>query len=96
MSQGDDMKRYEVASHAMQTGVATEMEHNTKPTEPKHLRVGVNSAMVNQAALARLMIDKGIITADEYHAALADQMEAEVASYEDMLSARLGTKVRLG
>lgn len=85
MSIEDDKKRYLAAAHAMQTGVAYDMEQNGDGgagATPKHLRVGVNSGMVNAAAMAKLMIAKGLITEAELHKALADEMEAELARYQ--------------
>jgi hypothetical protein len=76
-----DVDRYLAAAHAMQTGVAYQMQL-TAAHEPKHLRVGVNSALVNSAALATLLIEKGVFTLDEYEKALADAMEREVVNYE--------------
>ena len=61
-----DRDRYLKAAHAMQTGVALEMSRHAAPTEPKHLRVGVNAAMSDQAGLVKLLIAKGIFTEDEY------------------------------
>lgn len=86
-----DEERYFAALHAMQTGVAIEMgiDERASATEPKHLRVGVNSAMVNMAALARLLMDKGIITPEEYTKANADEMEAEHKRYEERLGVTL-------
>ena len=89
-----DWDRYLKAAHAMQTGVALEMSRHAAPTEPKHLRVGVNAAMSDQAGLVKLLIAKGIFTEDEYFAAIADKMEDEVADYEQRLSAD-GIKVVL-
>lgn len=91
----DDLIRYKAASHAMQSGVATEMNHRSQPTEPKHLRVGINAAMVDHAALATLLMAKGLFTRDEYEAALADAMEAEKRRYEIYLSELLGAKITL-
>lgn len=88
-------ERYHAAAHAMQSGVASEMNHNPKPTEPKHLRVGINSAMADHAALAKLLIDKGVITEDEYFEAIADGMEREQKSYEERLSEHFGTTITL-
>lgn len=92
-----DGERYERAAHAMQSGVAMEMNHfgSSKGTEPKHLRVGVNSAMVNSAALAALLISKGVFTQDEYAKAVADQMEIEAESYRKRIADRLGRDVTL-
>jgi len=52
-------------------------------TSPKHLRVGVNSAMVEHTALVKLLVEKGILTEEEYITSQADAMEAEVALYEE-------------
>lgn len=88
-------RRYEAAAHAMQSGVAVEMNHNPKPTEPKHLRVGINAAMVDHAGLAQLLMDKGIITEEEYLAAIAVSMEKEKLRYETYLSRLLGNEITL-
>ena len=88
-------ERYMKAAHAMQSGVAMEMNHNTRPTEPKHLRVGVNAAMSDQAGLVQLLIDKGVFTSEEYMEAVTKSMEAEVARYEALLSEVIGAKVTL-
>lgn len=88
-------ERYEKALHAMQSGVMMEMNFNAKPTDPKHMRVGINSAMVNDSAIANLLMAKGIITSDEYVEAVTVTMEAEAARYEKHLSDHYGIKVTL-
>jgi hypothetical protein len=88
-------KRYRDAMHAVQSGVAMEMNFDPGPTSTKHLRVGVNSAMVQHGALVRLLVDKGFITWAEVWKELADEAEREQARYEADLSARLGTKITL-
>lgn len=88
--------RYHAAAHAMQTGVKIDQEGGSKDGTPKHLRVGVNSAMVDSAALAKLLMDKGIITELEYARTLAEGMEAERARYEKLLTERYGKKITLG
>lgn len=88
-------KRYEAAAHAMQSGVALMLESDEKVGTPKDLRVGVNSAMVEHGALATLLINKGIFTAEEYSTALADAMEREVELYEHMLSEIFGIQITL-
>jgi hypothetical protein len=77
---------YEEACHAMQTGVAYEMGHpeRRRATEPKHLRVGVNSAMIETSTLAYLLIQKGVFTMKEYTEALRLMMNSEVARYEEL------------
>lgn len=91
----DDTDRYQAALQAMQAGVAMEMEQNAMPTQPKHLRVGINAAMADTAGLVRLLIEKGVFTEAEYLKAIADEMEREKARYEEGLAAMLGVKVML-
>ncbi len=74
--------RYNRAMHAMQTGVAFELSQGAGPASPKHLRVGVNSAMIYDAALVRLLIAKGVFTIVEYERELVAEAEREVARYE--------------
>ncbi len=88
--------RWHRAAHAMQTGVMMEMHQRPAPTEPKHLRVGINIALADHGSLVRLLISKGVLTELEYLDALAAGMEIEVANYEARLSEDLGTKVTLG
>lgn len=78
--------RIHAAQHAMQSGVATKMGIEPGETLPKHLRVGVNAAMVGNAALVRVLIAKGVITEEEYFTELAAGMEAEKKLYEQFLS----------
>jgi hypothetical protein len=88
---------YEEACYAMQAGVGLrEKLGRSNETTPKHLRVGVNSAMVEHSALARLLVAKGIITEPEYREALAEGMRDEVALYEQGLTEELGKTVTLG
>jgi hypothetical protein len=81
----EHLARYLAAAHAMQSGVAYEM--NNAPTDPdwryKDVRTGVNSAMVDMGGLAALLIEKGLFTKEEYAKAVADAMEREVANYEE-------------
>lgn len=89
-------KTYKEAAHAMQSGVAMEMNYNKQSTDPKHLRVGINSTMVDTAAMARLLMDKGVITMEEYEAALTAEMNKEVERYEKHLSELIGGNITLG
>lgn len=91
------MKRtYEEALHAVQSGVAMKTELKIgEETAPKHLRVGVNSAMCDHAALVRLLVVKGVITEDEYLSAIAQSMNDEADRYEKELSGILGRDVVL-
>lgn len=91
----EDQERLHRAQHAMQTGVATMMGINANDMTVKHLRVGINASMVEIAALAKLLIKKGIITLDEYDKALADEMEAEVERYRQEIKDCTGMDVML-
>ena len=98
----DDRERWLAASHAMQSGVAAEMQlaqdHGERhpSTEPKHLRVGINNALCDHAALVKLLIAKGLITEAEYLKAIADAMEEEKQFYEKRLSNIYGKPITLG
>lgn len=88
----------EKLQHAMQSGVKFDIEtsgESNSGSNPKHLRVGVNSAMVEHAALVTLLIQKGLITEYEYAEELIDCMKAEVDRYTKLLEERLGRKVVL-
>lgn len=92
---GYDQERYLKALHAVQSGVATELTLDASSGTPKHLRTGINSALVNDAAIAKLLIDKGIITEPEYVAEVARQMELEQARFEAKLSEHFGRPIHL-
>jgi len=95
MSKVDEYRRrYEVAMHGMQAGVSIDVANGASDCTPKHLRVGVNSALVDSAALAKALIDKGILSEEEYFLALAEGAERELASYEERFS-QAGVKVTL-
>lgn len=89
----------------MQSGVAfleqADWERSGVPrvvsTELKHLRVGVNSAKTETAAIAQLLIAAGIFTGDDYIRACISQMEQEVLRCQDLLNKRYpGANIRLG
>ena len=100
MIESDDRKqqlwsRISTAQHSMQTGVAAKMAVSEKETQPKHLRVGVNMAMVEHSALVELLIEKGVITELEYLEKLAAGIEKEAAAYQEFLSGQLGSNISL-
>lgn len=94
MSQFHD--RYTQLAHAVQSGVAMELQFDGASGESKHLRTGINMALVSHGVLVRLLIEKGVFTQQEYEAALLVGIEDEKRAYEERLSARLGKIVRLG
>lgn len=82
--------------HAIQTGVAYEMECGVRATEPKHLRTGIDSQMADYSGLIRLLIAKGVITESEYFEASVKALEEEVGRYEARLTREFGASIRLG
>lgn len=78
----------QLLSHRVQSGIAflmsnAEMHGKRFPQcEPKHLRVGINSAMIEASALARLMLAKKICTADEYFEMIIQVWREEVERYQ--------------
>ena len=87
--------KYQALCHAMQTGVATDHAQGSNDGSPKHLRVGINSAMVEHSALIRLLVRKGLFSDEEYAEALIEAMQEEVTRYEMMLSERTGARIKL-
>lgn len=82
---------YHEALHGVQTGVAYEMEKNLGSTTPKHLRVGINSTFVNDAALVRLLIKKGVITNEEFMEELRLEANRELDRYENRVRIMYGS-----
>lgn len=68
--------------HAMQSAVMYKMQIDPKDTEPKHLRVGINSSMIDTSALVYLLIEKGVFTREEWFEALVVLSQHEVDMYE--------------
>jgi transcription termination factor NusB len=101
MTKRDDLqRRYEVAAHAVQAGVAMEMNDapphiSQSAVSPKMLRTGVNLAMVSHGALVRVLIAKGVFTEKEYFEELVKGVEAEKAAYEERLTQRFGGKTKI-
>lgn len=90
-----DLQDYYDAANAMQAGVKAKAAYTDDETNPIDLRVGVNSAMVEHAALADLLMEKGIITEEEYQNSLAEVMAKEKARYEAELSAHFKSNITL-
>lgn len=82
---------YEDALHGVQSGVAWDQGRN--PDSFKHLRVGINSAHVSNAALARLLVKKGLITYEEFAEELRLEANRELDRYEDRASEVANTQV---
>lgn len=88
-------QQYRDNLRAMQSGVAMDQAKGSECGTPKHLRVGVNSTMVDHAALVQLLIKKGIISEEEFWESMVDASKAEKERYEELMSARFGTSIKL-
>ena len=86
------IEEYAAAAHTMQTGVGFELaqEYPHLSDEAlkviKHLRVGINSAMVEHAALVHVLVSRGVMSLAEYETELVSQMQQEVERYEKRLA----------
>ncbi|MCB0081605.1 MAG: hypothetical protein KDE50_16715 [Caldilineaceae bacterium] len=92
----EKIAKYHQLAHAMQSGVAAMQHYDATPTSPKHLRVGVNSAMVETTVIVEILVAKGVLTYDEFLDALIAGMEREVQTYESKLSELTGANITLG
>jgi hypothetical protein len=85
---------YESALHGVQSAIAFEYERENPQQDMrrirKHLRVGIDSAHSSHAALADLLIKKGIISRDEYKEHVRLLMNHELHLYETRLSKQFG------
>lgn len=95
MTTEEKLTKYHANCHAVQSGVAQMMHVDPGFTTPKHLRVGIDLTKSDHGALAKLLIDKGIITEEEYVDAVLDFTEREKASYEKRLSDHYGITITL-
>jgi hypothetical protein len=91
----DDKRSYEQLGHAVQSGVAMEMELGSQASTPKHLRTGLDMRAADMEGLVTLLIEKGVFSTEEYAAAILASAEWEVARYEARLTRRLGRPVQL-
>lgn len=90
MNLEENQDRYLQVMHAIQSGVAYEQEHGSPDGTPKHLRVGIAGVQISHAALVGLLINKGVITLEEYVEANRVEAEAVLKEYEDRINGGLG------
>lgn len=86
-------------SHAVQSGVLMEQQllgDGEAAATPKHLRTGINVAMCETSALARILVAKGICTVEEYFEMVNAVLEEEVGRYQERLSEATGQRIILG
>lgn len=77
--------RYDAAMQDMQRAAAALAERVPAIVTPHSLRGGVAAANSATTAIARLLIDRGVITEAEYIEALADDLEQEAQRFVRML-----------
>lgn len=97
MNSAEFKQEFTRLGHAIQTGVKMKISRGPDregEASPKHLRVGVNLAMCEHAALVELLVKRGIINEAEYYDSVLSKLRQEVASYEAELSTDT-TKVTL-
>lgn len=75
-------RRYQTAVHRMQAAVGFDMEQRilrgeTAASIAKHLRVGINSAMSDHAALVHLLVESGVISEEAYLDKVVEWAERE-------------------
>lgn len=92
-------EEYMQLMHDMQTGVKFIKEHtgdtDESATGSKHLRVGVNSALVSNAALAVTLIEAGVITYEALRDNEIMMLRREVDQYTNEIREILGVDVTL-
>lgn len=77
-------------SHQIQAGVGMMMAKSDPETLPKPLRTGINIVQSDHSALARLLIEKEVITEAEYIDGIISGYEKEIAHYEDRIRVAYG------
>ena len=76
-------------SHAVQSGVALRLNVSSY-ANPKHLRTGIDLIRAEGLGLAVLLMRKGLITEEEYLAAIVQGLEEEKAYSEREFGVTLG------
>lgn len=96
MTPEEFMHKYEELAHAIQTGIAYNMtDPHFKDAEPKHLRVGIDLERIDSGSLCRLLLDKGVITEEDYQTYILQGLHNEVLMREAEIKRRLGVVVKL-
>lgn len=93
MKMRDKGLSYEAAGHAVQSAIAFKMEKEPEgATTPKHLRVGIDMSKSDMLGLVMLLMNKGVITEDEYEEYVRVAANEELAMHEDDINKRYGGK----
>lgn len=89
---------YSMICHALKSGVELKhqlMREMSDQHNPEILKVSVTSALSDNAALAQLLISKGLITHEEYWRSIMLNMANEVIQYETDITEMTGIPVLL-
>lgn len=93
-------RRYHAAAHGCQSATAFLMQSlgaSSAGADQKHLRVGLSMTLVDSAAMAQLLMRKGVITEIEYLEAIAVGAEQELERLTSEVHAKTGmTHLRFG
>lgn len=89
-------RKYMSLAHAVQSGIASCIAVGWTGTQPKHLRVGIDTQKSDSGALVKLLLDKGIITEEEYGNAILQGLEREIESYQRLFKELTGKDATFG
>lgn len=81
---------YRRAAHALQT--ATKLLAQYKPPADRYLdnRMGLNTALAEAYGMAKLLMEKGIISQEEYETAMLSAVEEEVERHKRWIEEATG------
>lgn len=94
----DSAARYMAALHGIQSGIMVILEKGgalASRCSTKHMQTGLEARASDHAALAKILIGKGLFTEEEYSTAVADQLEEEKHSLEVELGEAIGATITL-
>lgn len=79
---------YTQAAHGVQSTLQSEiLQGPVKRIHPKHMRVGIDMSKADMAGLAKLLMDKGVFTMEEYLEAIRLSANDELARDQERLGA---------
>lgn len=82
------MSTYKRHAHAVLSAIG--FNPNKTALEPRHLRVGIDMGKADTAGLVNLLIDKGVLSAQEYIEAVEKSAAEEVERQKQALARELG------
>lgn len=76
--------------------IADGVSEDRQFTGPKHNRVGIDNALIENGALVALLVEKGIIKYQEYIDTYIEFLERDVERYEGRIKDAFGPNVKIG